>query len=106
MKLSEFKAWFEGYTESMDGTPSKKQWERIKEQVKDIDGVSVSYPVYIDRYVKPYWGDWYSTTRMSGVGVGGSSTGTYLSSNSTSNTKNFDGVSAMYAAGKAESLAA
>jgi hypothetical protein len=37
MKLSEFKAWFSGYTESMEGTPSKKQWERIKEQVEAID---------------------------------------------------------------------
>lgn len=98
MKLNEFKAWFEGYTESMDGTPSKKQWERIKEQVKDVDGVAVSYPVYIDRYVKPYWsGPWYSNN----LAYCGTSSNTNTLS---SNTVAFNGANAMYAAGKAEAL--
>ncbi len=50
MTLSEFKAWFGGYTEDMDGPPSAKQWKRIKSRVKDIDGEKVTYPVFIDRY--------------------------------------------------------
>lgn len=60
MTLSEFKAWFEGFTESMDGPPSLKQWERIQGRVKEITGAPVSYPVFVDRYlpaVKPWWAD-------------------------------------------------
>ena len=47
MKTEEFKAWFEGFTESMDSTPNEKQWKRIKAKVAEIDGTSV---VYTDRY--------------------------------------------------------
>jgi len=54
MTLQEFKAWFEGFTEDMDGEPNAKQWKRIKAKIKDINGTAVSYPVYIDRYVRPY----------------------------------------------------
>lgn len=58
MTLAEFKAWFEGFTESMDGTPSAKQWKRIKARVKEIDGAPITERVYIDRYRPnsiPYW---------------------------------------------------
>lgn len=58
MKIDEFKAWFEGFTESMDGEPTAKQWKRIKAQVAAIDGHPVTYPVYVDRYlprIRPYW---------------------------------------------------
>lgn len=58
MTNSEFKAWFDGFTEAMDGIPSKKQWDRIKARVKEIDGASVN-KYYIDRYWPggyPYWG--------------------------------------------------
>jgi len=59
MTLPEFKAWFEGFTESMSGPPNKKQWERIQARIGEITGQAVSHPVYIDRYVRPlqpYWG--------------------------------------------------
>lgn len=71
MTLSEFKAWFEGFTEGMETAPDEKQWERIKERVKDINGTAVTYPVYVDRYVEPYrrywstsptWGSFSSVT--------------------------------------------
>ena len=61
MTLSEFKAWFEGFTEDMDSAPNKKQWERIKARVKEIDGAVTTYPVFVDRYGPrylpciPYW---------------------------------------------------
>ncbi len=109
MKLNEFKAWFDGYTENLGGPPSKKQWERIKEQVAAIDGTPVSYPVYVDRYYQPYrrWYDWgLNADARSGNDLRAYATalkgdgGTVLSQNS------FDGVAAMYAAGKAEALAA
>lgn len=68
MTLSEFKAWFEGYTEGMDGPPSAKQWDRIQERVGQISGApSYPYPVYIDRFPqypqRPYW--------TAGAAVGG-----------------------------------
>ena len=59
MNLSEFKAWFEGYTENMDGTPNKQQWERICARVKEIvDAPAMSYPIFIDWYVRPYQPYW------------------------------------------------
>ncbi len=57
MTLAEFKAWFEGFTEEMDGAPNEKQFERIKAKVKDIDGVAITKTVFVDRYLPagPYW---------------------------------------------------
>ena len=57
MNLSEFRAWFEGFTEEMDGPPSTKQWKRIKKRVSEIIDAPTTYPVFIDRYVRPY--PWY-----------------------------------------------
>lgn len=54
MTLQEFKAWFDGFTEGMPGTPNKDQWKRIKARVKEINGTAVTYPVFIDRYVHHY----------------------------------------------------
>lgn len=60
MTPSEFKAWFDGFTEAFTGCPTKAQWTRIKTRVAEIDGKSVTYPVYVDRYLPsypsyPYW---------------------------------------------------
>lgn len=59
MTLSEFKAWFEGFTETMDGPPSLKQWERIQARVKEITGSPVTERVFVDRYwphiTKTWW---------------------------------------------------
>lgn len=55
MTLAEFKAWFEGFTEEMDEAPTKKQWERIKKRVKEVDGAPVTERVFIDRYVERRW---------------------------------------------------
>jgi hypothetical protein len=58
MTLAEFKAWFNGFTESMEGVPTKKQWERIQARVAEIDDKPVTYPVFIDRYYQPYAPHW------------------------------------------------
>ncbi len=56
MTLQEFKAWFDGFTEAMEGAPNAAQWSRIKEQVGKIDGAVTTYPVFVDRYPSwPYW---------------------------------------------------
>jgi len=53
MTLSEFKAWFEGFTENLDGPPNKKQWARICKRVKEIQVDST--PIVVERYLRPYW---------------------------------------------------
>lgn len=50
MNLSEFEAWFSGYTEEMTGPPSKKQWARIKKCVSDITDKPTTHVVFRDRY--------------------------------------------------------
>lgn len=56
MTPKEFKAWFEGFTEAMDGQPTPAQWAKVKERVAQIDGATTSYPVYVDRYLpRRYW---------------------------------------------------
>lgn len=42
MTPMEFKAWFEGFTESISFTPNAQQWTRIKERVAEIDGTPVT----------------------------------------------------------------
>ncbi len=54
MTLAEFKAWFEGFTETLKAAPNEKQWERIKARVAEIDGTVTTYPVFVDRYIPPY----------------------------------------------------
>jgi hypothetical protein len=123
MKLDEFKAWFEGFTEDMDGAPTTKQWKRIKERVAEIDGVAISYPVYVERYW-PSTRPWYTYPSWGTTSAGcvrvplqlsamqgqlyGVTAGAAQHQNALSNSLQgqFDGVSAMYAAGKAEALAA
>jgi hypothetical protein len=50
----EFKAWFDGFTEGLSGTPTKAQWARIKERVAEIDGRTITYPVWVERYWPHY----------------------------------------------------
>lgn len=61
MTKDEFKAWFDGFTEGIEKTPTDKQWERIKERVKEISGGTLTQTIFMDRYVRqypdyrPYW---------------------------------------------------
>ena len=54
MTPNEFKAWFDGFCEAFDKTPTQKQWARIKERVAEIDGKPVTERVFVDRYWPPY----------------------------------------------------
>lgn len=57
MTLSEFKAWFEGFTECMDGPPNAVQWERIQAKIAKIDDKPIPvtvYREYVERF-RPYW---------------------------------------------------
>jgi hypothetical protein len=72
MTLNEFKAWFEGFTESMAGPPDAAQWKRIKARVKEITGNPVTERIFVDRYVEPYRRYFYQSygtcTAQNGVG--------------------------------------
>jgi hypothetical protein len=60
MHLSEFKAWFLGYTEEMASQPNKAQWAKIKKRVNEISNDYTPAPVFIQRYwepYRPYWGN-------------------------------------------------
>lgn len=63
MTLDQFKSWFEGYTEDMTRVPNAKQWKRIKAQVEEIDGQSITHE-YITRYYhhQPWYPYWISTS--------------------------------------------
>lgn len=50
MNLSEFKAWFEGFTENLDGAPGQKAWVKIQAKVKTITADPTPWPVFVDRY--------------------------------------------------------
>ena len=73
MHLSEFKAWFDGFTEDMEGPPNPKQWKKIRARVAEITNDYTPTPIFIDRYVTPYRRYWHETWYCS------------LSSNNTDN---------------------
>lgn len=113
MTLAEFKAWFEGFSETMEAAPNEKQWERIKARVAEISSAPISYPVYVDRYVEPYRRYWPSVpywSASSGPLVGATSldakSSVSMSAGSLSigatHSEKFEPLSAMKAAGLAE----
>lgn len=132
MTLSEFKAWFEGFSEGIDKAPTEKQFAKIKAKVALIDGAPITYPVFIDRYrhyydriwTVPYYGDpyvRYSTaggavsgtqttlsvvSRNDGVGVANFETShSYQSRGDEQISLAFDSHAAMHAVGRAEAAA-
>lgn len=116
MKMTEFKAWFEGYREGMEGTtPTADQWARICARVAEIDGVAITERVYVDRYwptsvapyrpLYPYSGN--EPVWMSNVGVGSCAINeTYGYQADTLGARQFESTKAMYALGKMEAEAA
>ncbi|WP_028747996.1 hypothetical protein [Rhizobium mesoamericanum] len=101
MTLSEFKAWFEGFSEIMDGPPSEKQWERIKARVSEINGSATPYPVFIDRYVEPYRRYWPNVPYWA-ASSSGPLVGQVLSIETNTGARDFNSHSAMTDLGKAE----
>ena len=50
MQVSEFKAWFAGFTEAVAKLPTEEQWARIKARVDELDGTeTVVQPRPVDR---------------------------------------------------------
>lgn len=120
MTLSEFKAWFEGYTESLDGAPTEKQFKRIKAQVAKIDGVSITPIIYRDIYwprVQPYfertWSMWATSSGLNALSSGsvsssgdvpnnGTATAAYAAAMMDDEPAVFNPSIALFAAGKAD----
>lgn len=114
MLPSEFKAWFDGFTEAMDKAPTQKQWARIKERVAEIDGKAVTHTVYVDRYVNAYppgyWQRWYpysgwassSNNLSSGVAYAQNCSQAMDASAALAALSQFDSHAAMNAIGKAD----
>lgn len=46
MTLAEFKAWFEGYTEAIEGAPTAAQFDKIKKKVATLNVATtgLNYP--------------------------------------------------------------
>lgn len=95
MTLSEFKAWFEGFTETLEGPPDAKQWKRIQARVKEITGNPITERVYIERW--PYRAYFSAGTCNVQGGVGHTA-----SLAAPGRTGDFDSHRALYAAGAAE----
>jgi hypothetical protein len=69
MTEPEFKQWFAGFVEGIEGkTPNAKQWAKIQERVSEITGTPVVEKYFYDRYWRPYYSDrtWYG---VHGTGV-------------------------------------
>lgn len=97
MNLSEFKAWFEGFTENLEGQPNAKQWARIKKRVGEITADSTPYPVFVERYYRPYqpyW--WQGTTGVPVVPI--------LATNNASQMNLAGGTARFAEAGRAEAM--
>jgi hypothetical protein len=63
MTTSEFKAWFEGYTENIAKVPTQKQWARIKERVLELTkSEDLQMVIYNDYLCRPWWPQWTYTT--------------------------------------------
>lgn len=74
MNLSEFKAWFEGFTESMDRPPGEKAWKRIQDRIKSIKSDEPTARHVFHEYYERPWRRWYGYGPHWGdvVGIGAS----------------------------------
>lgn len=111
MTPSEFKAWFDGFSEGIESLPTETQWKRIKARVAEIDGVAISYPVFVQRYwpAPNYYSTPYvycggSTGGGGSLGVTATVTGTLLTNAVFSN--GWNSHTAMAQLGRDEALAA
>jgi hypothetical protein len=110
MTPKEFKAWFEGFTEAMEGMPTEAQWTKVKARVAQIDGNPTSYPVYVDRYwqrPRPYWESPHWITLQANSSGAASYSVSQPRATLSCSAKDiaeppFDSQAALFAAGKAD----
>ena len=104
MTPSEFKAWFEGFTEAFSGVPTRAQWTRVKERVAEIDGKPVTEKIFIDRYWPQYFQNYPYIQTLQPLWGCRNTTTTSLGNNTThlQNHTAYTASNAMYALGKAD----
>lgn len=118
MTPTEFKAWFDGFTEALEGTPTVKQWARIKERVAEIDGKKTTEYVYLNNYLprwqRQYYGPYDSAVYLSAHSTAGADPAA-LTAAARPNLADigvgraaavWNSTDAMYALGKADAEAA
>lgn len=116
MTPKEFKAWFDGFTEAMEGTPTVKQWARIKERVAEIDGRETTIEIYRDRYIRerpwqPYFSPYavYLSNNTGAVSMASPATQMAAARPSLADMgvgqARWNGTDAMFALGKADAEA-
>lgn len=49
MNITEFKAWFEGFSENIDETPTPEQFEKIKAKIAELTPEHPRYPLQRDK---------------------------------------------------------
>lgn len=45
MQLAQFLAWFEGFSENIEGAPTEKQWDRLKQKLAQLEPETSFQPV-------------------------------------------------------------
>ena len=56
MSVEEFKAWLDGFGESIKGSPTKAQWDKIKLRLESVSGTAaVNYYTFPERTWWPKW---------------------------------------------------
>ena len=104
----EFKAWFDGFVEGMDGKPTEKQWARVKERVAEIDGQTTTQTHYVDRYwpsvrtYYPYPAQWQYCNSSLGMQGASQSQATRLTNGYANQVVSFDSLQAMHSLGRAD----
>jgi hypothetical protein len=52
MKLSEFKAWLDGFSDAMGDAPTPEQWAKIKAKLAQVESGLGGIP---SGPIRPYW---------------------------------------------------
>jgi hypothetical protein len=78
MTFEEFKAWMDGFSEGVKGSPTKDQWEKIQDKLKEVVApnpiwINPSPPIWItpQPYQSPFR---FTETEVTWISSTGSST--------------------------------
>ncbi len=84
MNLNEFKSWLDGFSEAIDGAPTKEQWDRVKSVLKSVHEITLApvpnmtpstwphhptpriFPVSPSPFIDPYYTICTTTTGSAG----------------------------------------
>lgn len=82
MTPREFKAWLEGFEESFNGRPTKKQWDKVKERLEMVQDGDRNCWYHGDLH-RPWWPTWWTYTVSSGEGLNNLVGGTSIMANNS-----------------------